>query len=328
MALKIIQKFLTKNDCYKAGRKITIRGLMVHSTATPGVMAARWYDLWNKSGISKCVHGFLDDKEFHQHLPWNHRAWHCGGLGNNTHIGIEWCEPKDYKDKTYFEKVWANGVELYAMLCKMYNLQAKDIISHKEGYKKGIASNHGDPDHWWKYHGKTMDDFRAAVDAVLKGGKVSTPITEKPATESKPSSTPSGKGDMQTTSIVTYLNSIGVDSSFANRAKLAAQHGIANYKGTAEQNLKLLDILRNGGKATSSSSSKTSSTGPAIVPYPGVIIKRGSRGKDVERIQRAVGVTPDGIFGPKTEEAVKAYQKRHGLVPDGRVGPLSWAVMF
>ncbi|WP_026574956.1 hypothetical protein [Bacillus sp. UNC438CL73TsuS30] len=47
------------------------------------------------------------------------------------------------------------------------------------------------------------------------------------------------KGD----NIVDYLNTIGEDSSFSNRAKLAEQHGIKNYTGTAAQNLKLLDIL-------------------------------------------------------------------------------------
>lgn len=46
------------------------------------------------------------------------------------------------------------------------------------------------------------------------------------------------------TSIVDYLKSIGQDSSFAARAKLAAKYGIKNYKGTAEQNTKLLNILR------------------------------------------------------------------------------------
>lgn len=73
---------------------------------------------------------------------------------------------------------------------------------------------------------------------------------------------------------------------------------------------------------------KTAGDGEAIVPYPGHFIKRGSREKDVERIQRAVGVTPDGVFGPKTEAAVKAYQSRHGLVVDGIVGPQTWNTMF
>lgn len=62
--------------------------------------------------------------------------------------------------------------------------------------------------------------------------------------------------------------------------------------------------------------------------YPGHYIRRGSTGKDVERVQRAVGVTADGIFGPKTEAAVKAYQKRHGIRADGIVGPITWSVMF
>ena len=46
-------------------------------------------------------------------------------------------------------------------------------------------------------------------------------------------------------SIVDYLKSINIDSSFENRKKLATQNGIINYTGTAEQNIKLLNILKN-----------------------------------------------------------------------------------
>jgi GH25 family lysozyme M1 (1,4-beta-N-acetylmuramidase) len=66
----------------------------------------------------------------------------------------------------------------------------------------------------------------------------------------------------------------------------------------------------------------------SVVPYPGHSIKEGSRGKDVERIQRAIGVNPDGIFGTKTKAAVKAYQTRHNLNADGIVGVKTWSVMF
>ncbi len=52
------------------------------------------------------------------------------------------------------------------------------------------------------------------------------------------------KGDLQTYSIVNYLNSINLDSSFVNRAKLAKQHGINNYSGTASQNTRLLHRIR------------------------------------------------------------------------------------
>jgi LysM repeat protein len=65
-----------------------------------------------------------------------------------------------------------------------------------------------------------------------------------------------------------------------------------------------------------------------LVPYPGHVIKKGSKGKNVERIQRAVDANPDGLYGPKTEAAVKAYQKRHGLAVDGIIGPKTWSMMF
>jgi peptidoglycan hydrolase-like protein with peptidoglycan-binding domain len=66
----------------------------------------------------------------------------------------------------------------------------------------------------------------------------------------------------------------------------------------------------------------------SVVPYPGSYIRKGSKGIDVQRIQRAVKVKPDGIFGPITERAVRAYQKRHDLQVDGIVGPKTWSVMF
>lgn len=179
-------KHMTRNDCYTAGRKITPKGIMVHSTATPGVMAAVWFSRWNKSykageiNRQVCVHAFLDDKEIWQYLPWNHRGWHAGGNANNTHIGFEICEPGGFsyagssmvvynvkKHEAYFRKAWQNAVNLCVFLCKEYGLTEKNIICHSEGFKKGIASNHADVMHWYPKHGESMDTFRAAVKAEL-----------------------------------------------------------------------------------------------------------------------------------------------------------------
>ncbi len=68
--------------------------------------------------------------------------------------------------------------------------------------------------------------------------------------------------------------------------------------------------------------------GIPLVDYPDNPLQLGSRGKDVERIQRAVKTAPDGIFGEKTKAAVRAYQERHHLQVDGIVGKNTWNMMF
>ena len=58
-----------------------------------------------------------------------------------------------------------------------------------------------------------------------------------------------------------------------------------------------------------------------------VVLSKGSRGELVKRLQAALNLVQDGIFGSITEEAVKAFQKAHGLVPDGIVGEKTWAII-
>jgi peptidoglycan L-alanyl-D-glutamate endopeptidase CwlK len=73
---------------------------------------------------------------------------------------------------------------------------------------------------------------------------------------------------------------------------------------------------------------KPAPAGAATPAYGGKLIKVGAKGKDVERIQRAVKVEPDGKFGEATEAAVRKYQRNHGLQADGIVGKTTWEVMF
>lgn len=187
----------TENACYKAGRKIKVKGIMVHSTGANNPWLKRYvgpddgklgknrynnhWNTYHPGGREICVHGFigkLADGSIatYQTLPWDHRGWHAGGSANDTHIGFEICED-GLSDKTYFNKVYKEAVELCAYLCKQYGLTEQNIICHSEGYKKGIASNHGDVMHWFPKHGKSMDTFRADVKALLSGGTSTKPDT-------------------------------------------------------------------------------------------------------------------------------------------------------
>lgn len=189
---KIVDSILTENPCYKANRKINVQGIMLHSVGCSQPSASVFVKKWNKASYtSACVHGFIDANtgDVYQTLPWDHRGWHCGASANNTHIGIETCEPAKIKytggatftynseDLPEIQKTitltYNSAVSLFARLCKLYNLNPLTsgvIISHKEGHAIGVASNHGDIEHLWTQAKMpyTMDGFRKDVANAMK----------------------------------------------------------------------------------------------------------------------------------------------------------------
>ena len=190
-------QYITNSDAWR-NSALTPRGIMVHSTAAPGVSAQSFRDRWDRPGVGASVHYFVDDRDIIQCLPLNKRAGHAAGTANSTHIAFEMCEPKGMTYNSsgsvvtayappagYFAAVWDNAVGLCAKLCREYGfdpLDKKVLLCHCEGYKQGIASNHADVEHWFVKEGKNMDAFRAAVKAVLDGG---APAPEKKPEETK-----------------------------------------------------------------------------------------------------------------------------------------------
>ncbi len=182
----------TNCDSYKLAKIITPQGVMVHSTGAnnpnlkryvgpdDGLLGVNKYgNHWNNPKVGASVHAFIGKLKdgtvaTYQVLPWNYKSGHCARSGNDTHLSFEICED-DLADATYFAKVYKEAVELTAMLCKEFNLDPMAdgvVIDHAEGYKRGIASNHGDVGHWFKKHGKSMDTFRADVKALLTPKKI------------------------------------------------------------------------------------------------------------------------------------------------------------
>ena len=188
--MEIRKCILTKNDCYKAAKKITPKGIVVHSTGAnnpqlkryvqpdDGVLGANKYaNDWNRGGVEKCVHCFIgQDKDgqvrIYQTLPFDFACWGVGSGSkgsynyNPAYIQFEICED-DLTDKKYFEAAFGKAIELCAYLVKEFNLSVDNIVSHSEAHKRGYGSNHGDCDHWLKKFGKDMNWFRAEVKAKL-----------------------------------------------------------------------------------------------------------------------------------------------------------------
>lgn len=167
--MNIIKSFTKNNQCFKNNTKIEVKGLMLHSVGCAQPSAQVFIKQFDNASLQKAVHAFIDFNtgDVYQCLEWNIKAWHCGGRGNSSMIGVELCEPS--KKGGDFTKAYNSAVELFAMLCKKYNLcPLTDITSHYEGYQRGIASNHADPKPLLSKYGKTMNQFRQDVKNAMK----------------------------------------------------------------------------------------------------------------------------------------------------------------
>lgn len=182
--MHIIEVFTTGNKCYQVGALLRPQGLMLHSIGTPqpsAAVLARYFDQYQPGGQSVCVHAFVQvDGTVYQTLPWEMRGWHCGGAANGTHIGVEMTEPDvSMPYAAAAEQItgtYRTAVALFAQLCGVYGLDPLAdgvIIGHAEGHRRGVASNHADPELLWNTYGMgyTMDGFRRAVAEAMAGAK-------------------------------------------------------------------------------------------------------------------------------------------------------------
>ena len=216
--MKLYQQIAVRNDCYTRNQAELAkapanrdsryaqyyrgpRGIMVHSTGANNPNLRRYVQPddgvlgvnsnqndWNRPGLEVCVHAFLGltqagEVAAYQILPWEYRAWHCGGDANNTHLSFEICED-NLRDRAYWEKTYRLARELTAELCRKFGLDPLApgvLVDHAEGAALGIASNHADVDHWWSRYGVTMDDFSADVARLLEQEDAAQEEEEEPS---------------------------------------------------------------------------------------------------------------------------------------------------
>jgi N-acetylmuramoyl-L-alanine amidase CwlA len=190
--MEIVKRYLTKNRCYTNATKIQVEKLVLHSLGVAQPNAQVLINSWDSADAQVSIHAFVMDNQVIQTLPWDYKGWHVGsgpkGSYNSCAIGVEICEPAGHKynggtmvgydiakNAGYFTKVYNNAVELFAQLCKSFDLDPiKDILCHCEVHKIGYGSNHSDVMHWFPKHGKSMDTFRADVKARLNKSTVPT----------------------------------------------------------------------------------------------------------------------------------------------------------
>lgn len=209
MAIEIVKRHLTLNPCYVNNvNKVDSRygnfqkngpqGGVLHSVGCAQPSAEVFITKWNKPDYNNaCVHGFIDANTGvgYETLPMNYRGWHgasgANGSVNDTHIGIEMCESKYIRylkegeagyapakfvilDKAKAQadctRAYQTAVYWFAKLAIEWGWNVDtDILSHKEAGKKGIASGHVDPEHYWTGLSMpyTMNGFRADVKQAM-----------------------------------------------------------------------------------------------------------------------------------------------------------------
>lgn len=212
--MKLIESYLTKNDCYRQGSYLKPSCIQIHSIGVPQPSAKKIMEGWNQPGISKMVHAFVEPEgNVYVVMEYNKRPWADAGYGNKHAVTFEMTEPKtiQYTSGANFKNLdpaatrkhvmgtYQTAVEYTACLCQKFGLNPLGktadgvpvIFSHREGALRGISSNHADPQHLWDLYGLTMDKFRSDVKAKMAGGEVAPDIRPTPEPTPVPTPAPS-----------------------------------------------------------------------------------------------------------------------------------------
>ena len=185
---KVISRFVQPYAGQVEG--LMINGKPVSETEMRAVLGKNKYSNdWNRPGVEKAVHamlGTLADGSYGvcQTLPWDMPCWGCGSGKNGSYNGccggkaaeplyvqFEMIEDSE-GDPVHATNLYWNAVEFCAELMRLFpTILPENVVSHKEAHKRGFASDHGDPENYWKRCGKdyTMAQFRADVQARLNG---------------------------------------------------------------------------------------------------------------------------------------------------------------
>ncbi|MGI6005613.1 MAG: N-acetylmuramoyl-L-alanine amidase [Christensenellales bacterium] len=238
-----------KRQLYKADKKLSLgtgkaAGVTIHNTGGDADAETYTRATWPNQNMKDArVHYYVDDKEAWQNLREDEVGWHAGdgsGPGNTTTLAVEIImKGKAIKDDAKAED---NGARLAAALLHRHGLTIDKLYTHKDWSGKNCPLYI--LPHWRQFVSKVngyLDELRVLDKAENKpGGAAKESQSAVIGTQYLANYTYKGS------SIVDALKGIGIDSSYAYREKLARKNGIKDYRGTALQNISLLNMLKNG----------------------------------------------------------------------------------
>ena len=257
-----------------------------------------------------------------------------------THTGTEiYSYPGSKKSKELADKLQPKLAETYGLR----NRGAKTANFHmlRESKMPAILTEGG-------YMDSRIDIVKMRDSEVLKRAGITIARnvadclgvevkvnTSKPVKEPSEPKKQASNGTYTGGSIVDYLIQNKINSSFANRKKLAREYlGISNYSGTAKQNIDLLNAMRKDKpKPVAKPTSKWSYKGGN---WTGGILRQGDYGPQVKQMQQMLarkyfypekGAKNNGVdsyYGAKTKDAVRRFQSVNGLAQDGIAGPATY----
>ena len=270
--MKLKKQLTTTSKKYSANGNPK-KYVTVHTTGNTrnGATAQMHANLQSNGGARAASwHVQVDDEEAIQSFPFDYQLWHAGdgrGPGNMSSIGVEICENRD---GDYVQSV-KNGAAIVRKICLDEGIPFYNIKQHHEWSGKDCPK----PIRAGKA-GITWDDF---ITLVKQEDQDVETVDAPQKTDTR-----AYKGD----SIVDYLNMTHQPSSFAARKKLAQSVGIANYKGTADQNTDLLRRLQGKNKPTGTNTPAKEQNAPATLKKGGKVQIKDSA-KRYSRSTKTIG---------------------------------------
>ncbi|MGG4419246.1 N-acetylmuramoyl-L-alanine amidase [Bacillus subtilis] len=312
MAIKVVKNLVSQEKySLKCPNPMVPEYITIHNTANDA-SAKNEISYMKNNTSSTSYHFAVDDKQVIQGLPLNRNAWHTGdgkdGPGNRKSIGVEICYSKSGGAKYYAAEKLA--IKFVAQFLKERGWGIDRVRKHQDWSGKYCPHRILDEGRW--------DEVKAAIAAELSkiGGKSSA--------------SSGGSSGSETTYTVKKGDTLSA---------IAKEHGVSVANLQSWNNIKDPNKITVGQKLKLKGSS-TSSTKPSSkktsYPLPSGVIKVTSpmtKGTNVRQVQNALAALYfypdkgaknngiDGVYGPKTANAVKRFQSVNGLTADGIYGP-------